>query len=144
MSLNTQQWMSQDFYIRVVGQDGALYPLNISQDGLAGDFYYPINDGTLPLDKVALLDIWQQIIQGVAQDPELRSSYSMPKLFEFVAELGGAKNIKSFRIQPMGPEQMQQQQQAGNMAPIPGAAGPSGLVNATLPQPGGRLAEGLA
>lgn len=140
MSLNTQQWMSQEFYTRIVGQDGQIYPLNISPDQLVGDFHYPVHDGTLPLDKIARLDIWQQILTGALQDPELRQTYSVPKLFEFVAELGGAKNIKSFRIRPEGQEQIQQQAQAGNMAPIPGAQGPSGLVNAALPQPGNRMA----
>jgi len=143
MSQNTQQWMSEEFYVRVVGEDGSKYPLKITPDGITGDFHYPVHDGTLPLDRVALLDIWKQIFEGALQDPELRQTYSVPKLFEFIAELGGAKNIRSFRLQPMGPEQMQQQQQEGNLAPIPGGQGPSGLVNATLPQPGNRLAEGL-
>jgi len=141
MSLNTQQWMSKDFYVRVVGEDGLLYPLNVSRDGLVGDFHFPVHDGTLPLDRVAMLDIWQQIMMGVLQDPELRQSYSVPKLFEYIAELGGAKNIKSFRVQPMGQEQLQQQAQAGNLAPIPGAQGPGGLMNSTLPQPGNQLAS---
>jgi hypothetical protein len=144
MSLNTQQWMSQDFYVRVVGQDGLMYPLNISRDGVAGDYFYPIHDGTLPLDKVALLDIWQQSLQGILADPELRQTYSVPKIFEFMAELGGIKNIKSFRLQRTDPSVIQQQAQAGNFAPIPGAAGPGGLVNSTLPQPGNRAAGALA
>jgi len=142
MSLNTQQWMSEDFYVRVVGQDGLMYPLAIGQDQVAGDYFYPIHDGTLPLDKVAMLDIWRQILEGTMQDPELRQAYSIPKIFEFVAELGGARNIKSFRLQQGDPGMMQQQAQQGNMAPIPGATGPSGLINATLPQPGNRLAMG--
>ena len=142
MSLNTQQWMTQDFYVRVVGQDGVMYPLAIGQDQVAGDYYYPIHDGTLPLDKVAMLDIWRQILEGTMKDPELRQTYSVAKIFEFVAELGGAKNIKSFRLQQGDPGMMQQQAQQGNMAPIPGATGPSGLINATLPQPGNRLAMG--
>jgi hypothetical protein len=104
-----------------------------------------VHDGTLPLDRIAMLDIWKEIMLGVLQDPELRQSYSVPKLFEYIAELGGAKNIKSFRIQQMDQGQMQQQAQAGNLAPIPGAQGPGGLVNSTLPQPGNRMAlQGLA
>jgi hypothetical protein len=141
MSLNTQQWMSQDFYVRVVGSDGLLYPLMISPDGVAGDYYYPVHDGTLPLDKIAMLDIWKEILQGTLQDPQLRQTYNVPKLFEFVAELGGAKNIKNYRLQSMTDAQLDQQAQAGNMAPIPGATGPSGLVNAALPQPGNRQAS---
>jgi hypothetical protein len=143
MSLNTQQWMSEEFYVRVVGSDGAIHPLVISPDSLVGDFYFPVHDGTLPLDKIAMMDIWKEILVGVLQDPELRQTYSVPKLFEFIAELGGAKNIRSFRLQQMDRGQIQQQAQQGNLAPIPGANGPSGLINATLPQPGNRL-QGLA
>ncbi len=138
MSMNTQQWMSSEFHVRVTGSDGNIYPLQISPDGIAGDYYYPVNDGSLPLDKVALLDIWKQILVGVLQDPQIRQEYSVPKLFEFVAELGGAKNIRSFRVQPGSPEQIQQQAQQGNLAPIPGSNSPSQLTNATLPQPGQR------
>lgn len=144
MSLNSQQWMSNEFHVRVTGSDGQIYPLQINPDGLAGDYFYPIHDGSLPLDKVALLDIWKQILTGVLQDPQIRQSYSVPKLFEFVAELGGAKNIRSFRVQPGSPEQLSQQAQQGNLAPIPGANSPSQLVNATLPQPGNRIPQGNA
>jgi hypothetical protein len=143
MSINSMQWMSQSFHIRVTGSDGLIYPLQIDPDGISGDFFYPIHDGSLPLDKVALLDIWKEILTGVLSDPEIRQTYSVPKLFEFVAELGGAKNIKSFKIQQGDPGQIDQQAQQGNLAPISGASGPSGLVNATLPQPGRRLAQGL-
>jgi len=135
MSLNTQQWMSSEFHVRVAGNDGQIYPLQINPDGVAGDYYYPVHDGSLPLDKVALMDIWKEIIGVAFQDPEIRKNFSIPKMFEFVAELGGAKNIKSFRIQPGSEEQISQMSQQGDLAPIPGASGPSGLTNATLPQP---------
>lgn len=141
MSLNTQQFMSTDFHVRVTGDDGNIYPLQIPPDGVAGDYFYPIHDGTLPQDKVALLDIWKQIMEGVAASPQLSQAYDIGKIFEFVAELGGAKNIRSFKIQQGSPEQIQQQAQAGNLAPLPGPSGPSGLVQPTLPQPGNRLAE---
>jgi hypothetical protein len=143
MSVNTQQWLSEEFYVRVVGEDGALYPLVINPEGITGDFYYPIHDGTLPLDRVAMLDIWKEMFLGVLQDQELRGTYSVPKIFEFIAELGGAKNIKSFRLQAAPQQQIEAGAQAGNLAPIPNATGPSGLINAALPQPGRRQAAGL-
>jgi len=121
MSLNLQQNLSMDFYIQVVGAKGQLEPLKITPQAIVGDFYYPIHDGTLPIDKVALLDIWREILAGVAQDPQLRASYDIGKIFEFVAEMGGAKNITSFKLAT--PEQMQQQMQAGNAMPIPGLEG---------------------
>ena len=139
MSLNTQQNLTDEFYVRIVGQDGLITPLAIGPDDLTGDFHYPIHDGTLPLDKVALFDLWRQMLEGVLQDPELRSSYSVPKIFEFAAELGGAKNIQNFRIQQGDPNQIQQQAQAGNLAPIPGANSVAGLTSSFTPQGGGRL-----
>lgn len=142
MAMNTQQWMSTEFYTRLVGSDGLQHPLRITPDGLTGDFYYPIHDGTLPIDKLATLDIWKELFQGVLQDPELRQTYSVPKLFEFIAELGGAKNVRSFRLQPMSEAALEQQAQAGNMAPIPGGNSPAGLLNSTLPQQTGAMVNG--
>lgn len=138
-SLNTQQWMSSEFYTRVVGPDGMMKPLTITPDAIVGDFYFPVHDGTLPLDRIATLDIWKELLLGVMQDPLLRQTYSVPKIFEFVAELGGAKNIRSFRLSPMDPDMIAQQAQQGNMAPLPVRGGPSGLVNAALPQPRQRM-----
>ena len=64
-------------------------------------------------------------MMAVMQDPELRQTYSIPKLFGYVAELGGAKNLDSMKLMPQ--EQIQQQAQAGNLVP----------TNA-LPQGGGQ------
>ena len=121
MVLNTQQYISDEFYMQVVGQGALTEPVNIAPEMLVGDFHYPVHDGTLPLDKVALLDVWKEIFVAVSQDQELRSQFSIPKIFEFVAELGGAKNIEAMRVQMrmMPQEQINQQQQAGNLLPLP-------------------------
>ncbi len=58
---------------------------------------------------------------GVLQDPQLRAGYDVGKIFEFIAELGGARNISQFKLMPQ--EQMQQMLQNGNGVPIP-AQGP--------------------
>lgn len=121
MSLNLQQNLSQEMYLKIVGQDGQIKPSIIRPEDLVGDFYYPIHDGTLPIDRVAMLDVWKEILMGVMQDPQLRMSYDVGKIFEFVAELGGAKNITSFKI--MQPEQMAQAAQAGNAMPVPTGGG---------------------
>ncbi len=99
MVLNIQQYLDDEFYLQIVGQQGTQVPIRITPEQLSGDFYYPVHDGTLPLDKVAMLDVWKEILMGVAQDQELRTTYSLPKIFEFVAELGGARNIENMRVQ---------------------------------------------
>lgn len=120
MAINTQQFLDYDFYTHLLGNDGSVDQI-IRPEMLVGDFYYPVHDGTLPMDKVALMDIWKEIFVGVAKDQELRSQFSVPKIFEYIAELGGAKNIDQFKIQvnPASPEQIVQGTQAGTLAPVP-------------------------
>jgi len=117
MSLNLQQNLSEEFFMEIVGQDGKENSIRIKPEHIVGDFHFPVHDGTLPLDRVALLDVWREILVGVGQDPTLRQQYSTPAIFEYVAKLGGAKNIEQFKIQPNSPEAIQAQVQAGNMIP---------------------------
>ena len=121
MVLNTQQYISDDFYMQVVGVKGENEPVNITPEMLVGDFHYPVHDGTLPLDKVALLDVWKEIFVAVSQDPLLRQEFSISKIFEFVAELGGAKNIGTMKVQMnmQSPEAIAAGAQAGNLVPLP-------------------------
>jgi hypothetical protein len=99
MGMNLQQRLDANFYRRVLGNSDPQMVI-AGPDSIAGDFNYPINDGTLPLDRAMLLQVWQQILMGVAQDQELRSTYSLPKIFSYVADLGGAVNIETFKIAP--------------------------------------------
>lgn len=112
MGMNLQQRIDPEFYMRVLGQKAQLG--NIQN----ADFYYPINDGTLPLDRAMLLQVWTQILQGVAADPELRSVYSLPQLFGFVADLGGARNIDQFKVEVKPDAQIEQGLASGQLAAL--------------------------
>jgi hypothetical protein len=128
MCVNTQQNLSQEFYLQLAGEDGMDNPIQVSPEMLVGDFYYPIHDGTLPLDRVALLDVWKELFMAISQDPELRQMYNIGKIFDYIAELGGARNLESFKA--MSNDQMaQQMMQQGGGVPGPsqqpqGAQGP--------------------
>lgn len=128
MSLNIQQNLSMSFYLKIVGQEGMEKPIQIGPEMLVGDFYYPVSDGSLPIDKVALLDIWKEILFGVAGDPVLRGNYDLVRMFEWVAELGGARNISQFKLDPGSQEAMFQQLLANNV-------GPENGPGTTVPQP---------
>lgn len=141
MVLNILQYMPDEFFYNIAGMQGmdehfrtlGINPgdsVNIAPEMLVGDFYFPVHDGTLPLDKVALLDVWKEIFLGVATDPELRQQFSVPRIFEYVAELGGAKNISSFKLdmQVGSPEMLQRQVDAGNMMPLPMGGQRGGMV----------------
>ena len=118
-SMNNQQYLTQSFQTQVLGPDGMMNSVIISPESINGDFYFPIHDGSLPIDKVALFDIWSQVLQFTQGDQEIRSVYSLPKIFEFVAKLGGAENIDQFKMQQASPDALQQAAMAGNMVPVP-------------------------
>ena len=144
MSVNTQQYISDTFYLTVLGADGARDPITIRPEMLVGNFHYPVQDGTLPVDKVAMLDVWREIFTALLQDPQLRMAYDVPKIFEYVAELGGAKNIQSFRLVVGSPEQIAAGVQAGNMVPANQfQGGRGGQVSGVTPNPGRRMQGAL-
>lgn len=107
MISNIQQWIPDDLWVEYGGDESQ--GGNIDMDQLVGSYNYIVSDGSLPLDKGALLEQWKEIMMAVAQDPELRQEYSISEIFNYVAQLGGAKNIDSFKRQlpttmPMGAE----------------------------------------
>jgi hypothetical protein len=102
--MNIQQFMPDKMWIEQTGDDGSPNSTQITPEMIAGFFNYQVSDGTLPYDKTALVEIWKDIMFGVAKDPELRQTYDLPRIFDYTAELGGAKNIGTFKRQ-MAPQQ---------------------------------------
>lgn len=128
MALNLQQFMTMSFYLQIVGMEGLQKPIPISPEMVAGDYYFPVHDGTLPIDKVALIDVWKEVWMAVISNPAMQQQYDAMGIFEYLAQLAGAKNIQQFKVN-MVPDQ-----QAGNMAadgqtiPIGPGAGPQGGI----------------
>jgi hypothetical protein len=130
MISNIQQFMPQEMWAEMTGDDGQPVSQLLTPDMIMGTFQYQISDGSLPYDKMALIEVWQEILMGVAKDPELRQRYDIGNIFRYVAELGGAKNISSFERASTGaPNIMEQGQEppqgsipvGGAMPPAPGA-----------------------
>lgn len=126
MTLNVQQYQDEELYLKILGSDAASL---IGPEALQGNFVYPTHDGVLPLDKMANLEVWKEIFQAVQADQQLRQSYSLPKIFEFVAELGGAVNITSFKLVP-NPDAVP------NLSPINGLPKPEDNAGGSPPPPG--------
>jgi hypothetical protein len=134
MIFNIQQFMSDEMWVETTGDDGTPNSRALTPDMLVGSFNYQISDGSLPFDKTALVEVWKEILMGVAQDPELRAGHDINKIFDYVAELGGAKNIDSFKkqMQPQVTAGAQQDPAADpNLRPL-GPAMPAGPMNASL------------
>lgn len=117
---STQQQFSQERKFRIVGdlaQVGERY-LQVTPDQIQGFYDLVPVDGSLPIDRFAQANLWQQMMQGLSAMPELAAQYDMAKIFDFVARLAGLKNISQFRVQVVPDDVMQQRVQNGNSVPM--------------------------
>lgn len=122
MVLNIQQYQTLPVYLKLLGREAMSL---IQPQDLSGEFIFPVHDGTLPLDRAAMVDVWEKVFGAMQKDPQLRAMYSLPRIFEHTAEMAGAVNISSFRTNVM-PDPSQQ----------PGMV-PMNQVPDALPRPGG-------
>lgn len=131
MISNIQQFMPDEMWVQLTGDDGQPFSELLKPEMVMGTFQYQISDGALPYDKMALIEVWKEILFGIARDPELRQRYDLGKIFEYVSMLGGAKNISTFNRQA-GPQMSQN--------PATGAV----PVGAAMPAPPGLNPFGAA
>jgi len=116
----TQQMYDAERKYRVVGDlalDGEAY-LNVKPEDIQGFFDFVAVDGSLPIDRFAQANLWQQMLTGMAASPQLSQGYDMVKIFGFVAGLAGLKNISQFRVKVVPDAQMQAQVQQGQSVPM--------------------------
>jgi len=134
---NYQQFLSERMELRVLGREGVMHSVRITPEEIEGDFHFPIHDGTLPLDRVALLNAWVQLFGMISQDPsgQLRQEFPLSPIIRFMAQLSGIQNLDEFRTTAASPQMIDQQVQAGNLVPLSaiqggvGASGPPPLGN---------------
>lgn len=125
---STQQMMSTPMKVRLAG-DVLQYPgaarsvIEVSPQDIAGFYDFVPVDGTLPVDRFAQVSLWSQMLSQMAQAPQVLMQYDLGKIFAFVAQLAGLKNINQFRIDIQSPTSLAQQAQAGNVIPIGGGSG---------------------
>lgn len=116
----TQQLYDDTRKFRVVG-DAATWMadrfLAITPEDIAGFFDFVPVDGTLPVDRTAQVNMWTQLFQQAGAMPQVMAQFDFTKIFAFVAQLAGLKNIQSFRIQIVPDGAMPGMVQAGNSIP---------------------------
>jgi hypothetical protein len=101
----TQQLMDTQMKVRIAGDSwkapGAAQMLNVSPADIQGQFDFISVDGTLPIDRFAQVNMWTQLLQQMAQVPQVIQQYDLGQIFGWVAQLGGLKNINNFKVQVM-------------------------------------------
>lgn len=125
MVANSQQLYDQEKKVRIAGDmwnyKGGQRFLNVSPDMIAGNWDFVPVDGTLPIDRFAQVNMWSQLLQQMSTSPQVMQQFDLGRVFSWVAQLGGLKNINQFKIEANDPIALQQQAQAGNVVPINGA-----------------------
>lgn len=119
---NTLQKYNQEQRFKIAG---ALPPgedpyMLITAESIAGNYDFVQVDGTMPVDRFAQVNMWNQLMQGMANFPQIMMEYDIGRIFGYVAQLGGIKNLKQFRIQVSPDEALRRQAAAGNVIPMSG------------------------
>src|SRR5574343_378502 len=130
----TQQNYTQEKAFRIAG-DAIANPqkfMNVTPADIAGAYDYTPVDGTMPIDRFAMVNMWANLMTQMKNYPQVAQEYNIGDIFAWVAQLGGLKNIKQFKVNTMGPGMMQGQVQQGNLVPlgaVNGGANPGGGIN---------------
>ena len=137
-----QQWMTDALMVKIVGArqaedtvgmaEGSL--IEVNPEDILGEFFFPVHDGSMPIDPVRTSESWERIMGGMAKIPPLMAQYDIGKVFERAVRTLGVRNIEDFKIKArvMPDGQVQQGVQRGNLIPAGaggatiGGAGPGG------------------
>lgn len=118
---NTQQYYSQERKFRIVGdlaqQAGTAF-MQVSPDAIQGFYDFVPVDGTLPVDRYAQANLWNTLLGQLRNFPEIMQQYDIGKIFGWVAQLAGLKNINQFKVQIMPNALLAQQAASGNVVPM--------------------------
>lgn len=124
---NTQQYYNQEQKFRIVG-DLAMTAgqqfMEVDPSMITGFYDFVPVDGTLPVDRYAQANLWRELLMTTTKLPMVMQQYDIGRIFAWVAQLTGLKNINQFRIQiaPPGAD-LQAAAQQGSVVPISQAAG---------------------
>jgi hypothetical protein len=145
MLQNTQQYYDEVQKFKIVGDlamtAGASFMM-VDPQSIQGAYDFVPVDGTLPIDRFAQVQMWQQLLTQMRAVPEVALQYDFGRMFEWVAQLGGMRNLGQFKVQIMDPNLLLQAKMAGNVVPIGqgkpkgknGAPGSPGPAQPSAPQ----------
>lgn len=129
MIARNQQFYDGGKKFRIVGdlaQTAGPNFMAVHPQDIAGAYDFVPVDGALPIDRVAMATLWQNIMGQMRNYPQLLAQFDIGKVFTYVAQLGGIRNINQFKVQIVPDAQLAGQAQAGNVVPMrPPGSGPS-------------------
>lgn len=119
---NTQQYYDQEKKFRIAGDrihTGEPF-VDVSPATIQGFFDFVPVDGTMPVDKVAMANLWRQLLMDMARIPQIAAGYRLGGIFEFVAQMAGLRGIKQFRTEVLPDAELARLAAQGNVVPLSG------------------------
>jgi hypothetical protein len=126
MVQNSQQYYDGEKQFKIVGdliQEAGQEFMQVTPEDISGFYNYVPIDGTLPIDRLAQAALWKDIFAQMRQMPEITMQYDTGRIFAWVAQLAGIKNINQFKIQTAPDASVAAAAAAGNLVPIDGGGG---------------------
>ncbi len=122
---NSQQYFDAERKFRIVGdlaQEAGKSFVDVDPSAIQGFFDFVPIDGTLPADRFAQANLWRELFGQMRNFPQIMEQYDISRIFAWVAQLSGLKNINQFKIQVHPDATVQAQAQQGNVVPLGGGA----------------------
>jgi len=118
MLQTSQQMYDAEKKFRLVGDQmfNTEQFIDVSPEAIAGSFDFVAVDGSLPIDRFAMVNMWTSLFAQVRNLPsQVAQGLDFSRIFEWVANMGGMKNIRQFRVEVVPDAAVEQQRQAGNV-----------------------------
>ena len=129
-AVHTQQYMSEDTYVSIVGRHAEKLLKTFGREkvpvtpyDLAINYDLIVRDGSIPGGNFS--ESWIEMFKIVSGSPELMQQLDVTRMFMYIAQQSGAKNVEDFRrsndrvqAQTMPDEQVMREAEKGNMVPV--------------------------
>jgi hypothetical protein len=131
-AVHTQQYMSQETYVKIVGNHAEQLAKTFGKDAtrakvtpydMAINYDLLVRDGSIPGGNFS--DAWLEMFKVIGTNPELMQQFDITRIFMYIAQQLGAKNVEDFRrnvnqvqTQTLPDEEVARQAQAGNLVPV--------------------------
>lgn len=126
---NSQQFYSGEKKFKIVGSlmtDAGVSFVNVTPESIMGFYDVVPVDGVLPVDRMAQANLWKEILLNVGRVPQIAMQYDLSKIFAWMANIAGLKNISQFKVQVLPP----------GAGPAPGSIpiNPAAMANPNMPR----------
>ena len=130
-AVHTQQYMEKSTYVKLVGRNqdkfeeifGPSERAPVTPYDLAIDYDVITRDGSIPGGNFS--EVWIELFKIISTTPELMQQFDTFRIFSYIANELGAKNLEDFRrsanrVQPtvMGNEEVVRGVDQGNLVPF--------------------------